>query len=137
VVFALAIAALVTAGKRVGAGFHGHEHTEEEHVAISTVPDTGLAAQFESQADLPGQVTVVRRALELDPSTGAELAVRFLESSPPLFYGQRVVTTLDSLATEPIGFDVSQPPTSAQNQAALARIRAEFNVRGERSREAP
>ncbi len=37
------------------------------------------------------------RALELDPAAGRELAQRFLEEEPPLFFRQRVLQALDAL----------------------------------------
>jgi cell division protein FtsW (lipid II flippase) len=140
--FVLAIGTLLIAGKRVGAGFHGHRHGEEMH-ADDPVADpssgsetTGIQAdrmseferRFDQEADAAGQVIVVLQALESDGAIGASLAIRFLEASPPLFYRESVVSKLDSLMSRPTGFSITDSPNTMENQRALSRVRSEFDL---------
>jgi zinc/manganese transport system permease protein len=155
--FAGCLAVLLAAGHAVGSHFgrrgHGHEYNststvgnrdrhqvelDDAHAAAET-SESEMGTEVDSSADPevmfdesddpPERADIVCRALKLHPAQGAALALRFLESDPPLFFGQTVVEALDAALGAPSGYAVAEPSDSPTNEEAAERVRSEFGLR--------
>lgn len=154
--FAVCFAMLFAAGRTVGSRFAGHGHVHrhdnrppaEHHDAhgepahahapayadASGLPvDAGHATDVEeafAHSDDPAErADIVCHALTEDPVKGGALALRFLESDPPLFFAQTVVEALDSTLGHPSGFDPEQPFTAPANQTAAQHVQTDLKNR--------
>jgi hypothetical protein len=90
-----------------------------------------LVELFERAPDMECRYRIVQRALEVEPRAGARLSLRLLETDPPPFFRQVVMSGLDGLTDTPPGFDPSQPFASEANQSAARALRAELGLEGE------
>ena len=149
--FVVAFGLLFGAGRLLGQGGHAHGHhhgamleheeasatveheAEEESGAelsseelaerLSAMQSVEPARELFEQATAPdARSAIVCRALELDPQTGASLAIDFLKADPPLFFRESVIEELDGVMGTPSGFDASQDFGAPANQEALARV---------------
>jgi zinc/manganese transport system permease protein len=87
-----------------------------------------LAALFERAPDPETRRDVVLRALELEPRCGAQLALRYLQVDPPLFFRQGIVEGLGDLRGEPLDWDVMQPFAASVNEEAVERLKEEHRL---------
>jgi zinc/manganese transport system permease protein len=97
--------------------------------SIERVTTAGeLAALFERAPDTETRRDVVLRALELKPRCGAQLALRYLQEDPPLFFRQGIVDGLGKRRSEPLDWDVMQPFTASVNEEAVERLEEEHRL---------
>ena len=153
IAFAAAFAAIAFSGYQLKTDAH-HDH-EAHQEAARTLPgerddamvnvdsddfEATLAAteDIEQVADYYERVVeedvkalVIRRALALDPKTGALLAMDFLRKEPPLFYAKKVVEALDAVMPEASGYDPKEAFLEPANQKAGQRIVAAFELPAE------
>jgi zinc/manganese transport system permease protein len=89
---------------------------------------TQFEALFDESDDPDVRSEIVCRALRVEPCRGAALAIRFLESEPPLFFGQRAFEAVRKQMRSPLEYDLSEPSTSPENRRTLERIRARYGL---------
>jgi len=87
-----------------------------------------LAALFERAPDTETRRDVVLRALDLEPRCGAQLALRYLQGDPPLFFRQGIVDGLGDLRDEPLDWDVMLPFAASVNEEAVERLEEEHRL---------
>ncbi|MCG6922595.1 MAG: metal ABC transporter permease [Acidobacteria bacterium] len=83
-----------------------------------------LAALFERTPDPETRRDIVLRALDVEPRCGAQLALRYLQGDPPLFFRQGVIDGLG----EPLDWDVMQPFAASVNAEAAERLREKHRL---------
>lgn len=136
--FGVCFGVLLLFGRAVGARYQGHSHShetvEDHHSAAATpttegLPSNSIAARFEGSDDPAERCDIVCEALASDAGSGVELAARYLQDDPPLFFAQTVVESLDVALAAPSGYDVEQPPDAPTNQTALNRAREQLAAR--------
>jgi hypothetical protein len=84
---------------------------------------------FKKAPDADVASAIVCRALELDPRTGARLALNFLESDSPFFFRQQVIVKLDEFMDQAAGFDPEEPFNKRVNQKAAAKVKKLFDLK--------
>lgn len=94
----------------------------------SSTSPSQLVALFEGAPDPETRCDVVLRALEREPRCGAQLALRYLQGDPPLFFRQAVVDGLSGLGDGAFDWDVMQPFADAVNAEAAARLEKEHRL---------
>jgi len=137
--FALCFALLLFFGRAVGSRYHGHTHAHADQDAddhpdgspantAEHAPSGSFEARFQASDDPAERCDIVCEALAGRARVGVGLALRYLESEPPLFFAETVVEALDRVLPEPSGFDVEQPFDAPVNQASAERLRVEFSL---------
>ncbi|HNR97795.1 MAG TPA: iron chelate uptake ABC transporter family permease subunit [Planctomycetota bacterium] len=92
----------------------------------------GAPAEFEALfglVDDPAlRAAIVCKALEADAPTGAALALRFLRSDPPFFFGQQAADGLRGVMGGGLEYDATRPAADPANRRALAAVREKYNL---------
>jgi ABC-type Mn2+/Zn2+ transport system permease subunit len=92
--------------------------------------DAGSASSDELSSDPQTRCDEVLAAIDLDRSSGARLALEFLEGDPPLFYRQLVVDGLEQAFGNTVGFEITRPFSDPVNQSAADELRRRLQAPG-------
>lgn len=111
---------------------HGVEPEVSEEELAQKLSATESIEQVEELFDQfttpEARSAIVCQALQLDAHAGAALAIEFLRTDPPFFFGQSVIDALSAAMGEPAGFDASQPFAEPVNQQAAARVAKRYEL---------
>jgi zinc/manganese transport system permease protein len=146
--FAVILGAIFAMGRLLGGAAHGdhhHGHAPSEadsgeleepgltdadiEAQLATTTDPAALVQLYEKASTPDlQGAVVRRAIEVDPKTGARLGIRFLEGDPPRFFAAQVMEALAEATGNTVKFVPGEPFDSPKNREAAEAVKEQFGL---------
>jgi hypothetical protein len=97
--------------------------------ALAALDDVGkLEAMYADAAGVEQRSMIACRTLEVDAHSGAQMAISFLGSDPPLLFRATVVDKLEEVTGKGLQYDIDQPFASPSNQQAVAGLKGDLGI---------